>query len=83
MCNTIPEDEDGMPKDINGPENNLAVRMTIGHLVDKVETLEARIKELEDGIRWIAEDKAFLQSECTFTQCEMYVKIANELLRKK
>lgn len=45
-----------------------------------IEKLCARIKELEDGIRYIAKDMAALEIDCAHDQCDMYVMKAKELL---
>lgn len=67
MCNTIPEDENGVQVDINPP---LSVE----------EKLRARITELEIGLRFIAKDMAALETDCVFSQCDAYVMKAKELL---
>lgn len=99
MCNTIPEDENGMPMDVNGPETIpdfellsveidyqkslvAAYKNATEKLQEKNENLQTRVKELEDGVRYIAKDMAALETDCAHDQCDMYVYKAKELLGK-
>ena len=65
---------------IPSSQPNLAARMTVGHLVEKVEELERSIEVLKDGIAYIAKDMAALETDCAHDQCDKYVMKAKELM---
>jgi hypothetical protein len=45
-----------------------------------VDKLKERIKELEDGIRYIAKDMAALETDCGIDQCDKYVMKAKKIM---
>lgn len=96
MCNTIPEDENGVQIDINNLKTVDIEYLKVEHdyqkslasayknatekLGKRFDDSLVRIKELEDGLRYIAKDMAALETDCAHDQCDAYVMKAKDLL---